>query len=161
MCKEVQCGAEVALLQMWDTMGQERFDALGKVFFRGADCVVLCFDITRRPTFERVLAWDKIVCAENNENEPNVTPAVRILIGCKSDRDDERVVQYAEAAAMAQEHGWMYFETSAKTGANVEDAFHCLATLAYSVHMAKKPVEAEVVDVGEPEQTHESICSSC
>lgn len=161
--KEMDVGGETLLLQMWDTAGQERFQSLGRTFFRAADCVILCFDITRRPTFERVAAWDDIVRVDGDEADTGVTPAVRLLVGCKADREDERAVFYSDAAEIARERGWMFFETSAKSGAGVADAFACLATLAYHAHLGKSKEEKDgaAVDVrvhGDDELAVSSIC---
>ena len=39
-------------LQIWDTAGQESFKSITKIFYKGAHCVLLAYDITRRSTFE-------------------------------------------------------------------------------------------------------------
>lgn len=48
---------------------------------------------------------------------------VIMLIGNKSDLESRRDVQKEEGEAFAREHGLIFMETSAKTAANVEDAF--------------------------------------
>ena len=44
-------------LQIWDTAGQERFQSLGVSFYRGADCCVLVYDVTKANTFENLDHW--------------------------------------------------------------------------------------------------------
>ena len=44
-------------LQIWDTAGQESFKSITKIFYRGAHCVVLAYDITRSDTFENLNNW--------------------------------------------------------------------------------------------------------
>ena len=44
--KEILIDNQVVTLQIWDTAGQEKFQSLGYAFYRGADCVALCYDIT-------------------------------------------------------------------------------------------------------------------
>ena len=46
-----------------------------------------------------------------------------MLIGNKVDLDHKRVVKYDEGAQFAKEHNLIFLETSAKTAANVEEAF--------------------------------------
>jgi GTPase SAR1 family protein len=46
-----------------------------------------------------------------------------MLIGNKSDLETKRQVSYEEGANFAREHGLFFLETSAKTAANVEEAF--------------------------------------
>ncbi|SNX85183.1 related to YPT7 - GTP-binding protein of the RAB family [Melanopsichium pennsylvanicum] len=52
---------EKATLQIWDTAGQERFQSLGSAFYRGADAVILAFDVTKgEEALERVEAWFRV-----------------------------------------------------------------------------------------------------
>ena len=44
-------------LQIWDTAGQENFKSITKIFYRGAHCVVLTYDITRMDTFLNLETW--------------------------------------------------------------------------------------------------------
>ena len=55
--KEVQVDDESVTIQIWDTAGQERYRGLGKAFYRGADCVVLVYDTTKKSTFDSLEYW--------------------------------------------------------------------------------------------------------
>ena len=44
-------------LQLWDTAGQERFQSLCVTFYRGADCCVLVYDVSRRDSYDRLVKW--------------------------------------------------------------------------------------------------------
>ena len=44
-------------LQIWDTAGQESFKSITKIFYRGAHCVVLAYDVTRMDTFLNLENW--------------------------------------------------------------------------------------------------------
>ena len=57
---------------------------------------------------------------------------VIFLIGNKLDLDDRRAVSYEEGEKFARENGLMFMETSAKTAANVEEAFVNTARTIYS-----------------------------
>ncbi|MFX1296925.1 MAG: hypothetical protein ACFFD2_18965, partial [Promethearchaeota archaeon] len=60
----------------------------------------------------------------------SVSPSISlILVGNKIDLEDERVVSNEEGEALAQKLSLSYIETSAKTGANINDAFKMLALL--------------------------------
>lgn len=50
----MRCGDRILTLQIWDTAGGERFQSLGRAFYRGADCCVIVFDCGRKPTFDKV-----------------------------------------------------------------------------------------------------------
>ena len=66
-------------LQIWDTAGQESFRSVTRIFYRGAHCVFLTYDITRIETFENLVDWLK-------EIQQHAAEDVKIyLIGNKSD----------------------------------------------------------------------------
>lgn len=44
-------------LQIWDTAGQENFKSITRIFYKGANCVILAYDITKRDTFEHLGLW--------------------------------------------------------------------------------------------------------
>lgn len=109
-------------LQLWDTAGQERFRSLTSNFFGRADGFVLCFDISNRPSFDHVIGWMRDI-------KTRAPPDVDIVLcGNKCDLDNDRVVQYEEGKALANEYGVQFFETSALTGHNVDSMFTALAT---------------------------------
>ena len=46
-------------LQIWDTAGQESFRSVTRIFYRGAHCVFLTYDVTRDETFANLAEWLK------------------------------------------------------------------------------------------------------
>ena len=77
------------LLQIWDTAGQERFQSLGVAFYRGADCCVLVYDITKAETFKSLDGWRDEFLIQASPRDPEHFPFV--LIGNKIDKDDRQV----------------------------------------------------------------------
>ncbi|RPD56255.1 ras-domain-containing protein [Lentinus tigrinus ALCF2SS1-7] len=51
------CADELVTLQIWDTAGQERFSGLSSAFFRGADAVILMFDVNQPQTLDALTKW--------------------------------------------------------------------------------------------------------
>lgn len=106
-------------LQVWDTAGQERFASVSMAFYRGANAVMLCFDLTHRPSFLHLDRWlDRV--------KQQALPGIPcVLIGCKLDeaKGGARQVTREEAAMWAQQHHMGYIETSAKEKDNVTHAF--------------------------------------
>lgn len=78
----------------------------------------LTYDITRDETFANLVDWLK-------EIQQHAAEDVKVyLIGNKSEMEDQREVQFDRAIEFAKEHNiHKVFETSAKTGNNVEDVF--------------------------------------
>lgn len=105
-------------LQIWDTAGQERFQSVATAFYRGANGVMLCFDLTHRPSFAHLDQWMERVQLQALPNIPC------LLIGCKCDeaRSDRQVMR-EEAEQWATAHNMAYVETSAKEKENVQQAF--------------------------------------
>ncbi|KAH9407572.1 PREDICTED: ras-related protein Rab-2 [Rhagoletis zephyria] len=104
-------------LQIWDTAGQEAFRSITRSYYRGAAGALLVYDITRRETFNHLTTWLEDARQHSNSS------MVIMLIGNKCDLDSRREVKKEEGEAFAREHGLIFMETSAKTAANVEEAF--------------------------------------
>lgn len=115
-------------LQIWDTAGQERFHSMNRWQYNGVKGVVMVYDITDRSTFTHLPYWMQSV---NNEmshlhNKYEVVPIV--LLGNKCDLETNRSVTTREGRKLAEkELTFGFFETSAKTGEQVFDAFRKLA----------------------------------
>ena len=80
------------------------------------------FDITKRKSFENIALWLK---ESREQTEPH--KGAYLIVGHKSDRDDERQVTTREGKMFAESNGLRYIETSAKSGQNVEEAFLIIA----------------------------------
>ncbi|XP_063900221.1 ras-related protein Rab-14-like [Zophobas morio] len=112
-------------LQIWDTAGQERFRAVTRSYYRGAAGALLVYDITRRTTFNHVATW---LSDTQTLTNPNTTI---LLIGNKSDLEEQRDVTYEEGKKFAEENGLLFLECSAKTGDHVDEAFVEVAQKIY------------------------------
>ena len=126
----VNINDKIVKLQIWDTAGQESFRSITRIFYRGAHCVFLTYDITREETFSNILEWLKEVKQHAN------TDILLYLIGNRSDLEDEREVSREKAIEFCKEYGIeKFFETSAKTGNCVEEVFSIASRELYSHHL--------------------------
>ena len=48
-------------VNLWDTVGQEKYRSLTRIFVKDANIVILVYDITKRETFESLNYWKKII----------------------------------------------------------------------------------------------------
>jgi len=113
-------GKEIKL-QLWDTAGQERFRTITAAYYRGGHGVVLVYDVTDQNSFSHIKIWMKGI-------EQHASQGVnKILVGNKADMDDKRVVSTEQGQELAEKYGIRFYETSAKTGQNVDDMFLLLA----------------------------------
>ena len=103
--------------QIWDTAGQDRFRAITKNYYRGANGILLIFDITDRSSFEHIRNWIEQIKEEAPEQ------IIIYLVGNKIDNQNNRVVTNEEAKKVAEEFKLKYYETSAKNNINVDTTF--------------------------------------
>eukprot|EP00347_Sterkiella_histriomuscorum_P008383 403345307 len=122
----VKLESQVFKLQIWDTAGQESFKSITKIFYRGAHCIFFSYDITRQESFNSLNHWYEEVLAQS---EPDI---IMFLIGNKKDLESQREVSIERAEQFRREKGiHFFFETSARTGENVENIFIMAAKMLY------------------------------
>ena len=117
--KIIKRGNEKIKLSIYDTAGQERFRNIVKHYYKGANGVLLIFDITKRDTFEKLEFW----LDDLKENSDNLDNLFIYLIGNKNDLLERRKVTFEEANKFAEEKNLRYIEVSAKTGNNIKKLF--------------------------------------
>ena len=107
-------------LKIWDTAGQERFRNITQQYYKGADGVLLVYDITERNSFEKVREWMKQIQQNTNKEKIGI-----ILVGNKCDLD-ERQVSLEEGQNLAREFGILFYEASAYKDININESFESL-----------------------------------
>jgi small GTP-binding protein len=112
-------------IQAWDVAGQARFKAVRKMYYSGAAGIIIVFDVTRRRSFTELSKWVQ----EADESIGTRVPIV--CVGNKTDLPD-RAVPSDEAKRWAEDQGFVYMESSAKTGDGVADMFSVLAEIMWN-----------------------------
>ena len=120
-------------LQIWDSAGQERYKALIPSYVRGAAIIFIIYDISDYKTFANLESWINFI------KQVNTDESLLILCGNKSDL--ERKINYKEGYELAKKNGMMFFETSAKTGENINEIF------TKSVSKIAENIEKNVYDL--------------
>ncbi|KAG6879432.1 hypothetical protein C0992_002698 [Termitomyces sp. T32_za158] len=104
-------------LSIWDTAGQERFRTITSSYYRGAQGIILVYDVANRESFDALPRW-------YSELETYVSDSVvKILVGNKLDKEFSRQVSTEEGQAFATRMKSLFIEASAKTAINVNEAF--------------------------------------
>jgi len=157
LTKEVVVDDRVVTMQIWDTAGQERFQSLGVAFYRGADSCVLVFDVNVAKTFENLDSWRDEFLIQAGPRDPDNFPFV--VLGNKIDLDS-RVVSQKRALAWCQAKGNIpYFETSAKEGLNVEQAFQVIARNALKQESEEDIYLPDTIDVNSDKPASTAGCA--
>ena len=116
-------------LQIWDTAGQESFQSITKIFYRGAHAVLLTYDLTSMDSFMHLNSWFNEI---KNNADAN---ALIFLVANKKDKEHEREVSTEKGESFAREKGLHgFFETSAKSGEGVEDTFMSAARMLFKMY---------------------------
>uniref|UniRef100_A0A6B2LJ15 Uncharacterized protein n=1 Tax=Arcella intermedia TaxID=1963864 RepID=A0A6B2LJ15_9EUKA len=126
--RTVDLGGSTVKLQVWDSAGNEKFRPITSSYYKGAHGIIVVYDITNQETFVNVRKWlqeiDRYACKN----------VCKVLVGNKSDREEDRKVTTQEAQELAEQFNLNFFETSAKNAINVEEAFckaaYCICKIA-------------------------------
>ena len=115
--KEVIIDNKKIRIKIWDTAGQERYKSLTKGFFRNAQGIIIVFDVTNKESFDNLQYWIQSIL--NNISDIGNIPV--IIIGNKIDLP-QREINKEDGENYAKKYNYKYFETSAKSGENIEES---------------------------------------
>ncbi len=115
--KEVDLDATHVKLIIWDIAGQAKFSVIRKMFYEQAVGAVFVFDVTNRKSFDGIDAWKQDLVDVLGESFPSA------LVANKIDLADKRKVSSEDGFEKSTDLGMLYYETSAKIGDGVDDAF--------------------------------------
>ena len=115
--KNISINDKIYRIQIWDTAGQENFRSITRAYYKNSVCALVVYDITNRDSFNNISNW-----IEDCKNQSPKT-IFMVLVGNKSDLSDKRVISIEEGRELAEKYNMIFFETSAKTGDNVDLIF--------------------------------------
>ncbi len=103
---------------IWDTVGQEKYRSMTKIFYKDARVIILVFDLTSLKSFKSIEEywWEEIKnnCAEN---------PVIALVGNKTDLYSEKKVDVDDAKDLAKKMKAIFQLTSAVTSEGINNLF--------------------------------------
>eukprot|EP01115_Flamella_aegyptia_P011077 TRINITY_DN50594_c0_g1_i1.p1 TRINITY_DN50594_c0_g1~~TRINITY_DN50594_c0_g1_i1.p1 ORF type:complete len:189 (+),score=57.86 TRINITY_DN50594_c0_g1_i1:19-585(+) len=116
--KQVAIDNETCLMDILDTAGQEEYSAMRDQYMRTGQGFICVYAITSRSSFDEINVFrEQILRAKDKDKVPMT------LIGNKCDLETERQVTTSEGSDLAKSWGCPFFESSAKTRTNVDEAF--------------------------------------
>ena len=123
-------------LQIWDTAGQDRFRAITKNYYKGANGIILIYDVTNLQSYENVKNWIAQIKESANQN------VVIYLVGNKIDvKDEDRIVKTDDGKKLAEEFKLPFFESSAKQGININEIFEQIVEKIDEVYSKLEPIK--------------------
>ena len=120
------------IFKIFDTAGQERYKSIAGSTIKVADGFILVFSVDNKNSFDKISEW-----IDNIEQFIDRKEKILILFGNKIDIN-ERQVSNEEAIKFAKERNMKYFETSAKTGFGIQNAFNQVFRDIYELNIKKK-----------------------
>ena len=118
--KSIKIDNKIIKLQIWDTAGQERFKSILSSYYKGANGILLLYDITNINSFKSLSNW--LIDIEKNSSK-NVK---KILIGNKCDLNELRKIPMNKGKEFADTYNMKFIETSAKNNVNINECFNIL-----------------------------------
>ena len=112
------------LVKIFDTAGQERFNAVTKSLFQKVQGIILVYDISNEESFNNINFW----ISQINDNFLNIKC---ILAGNKCDLKKERIISKKEGENLAKKNNFKFFETSSKTGHNINEIMNEIVSDIY------------------------------
>ena len=123
--KDFQINEDKVSAQIWDTAGQEKYNALTSSYYKGAKGAIVVYDITQESTFLKVEQFVKDLREKSDKN------VYMILVGNKIDLEENRKISKEEGKILADKLKMGFFEVSAKNGTGIEDLFKNLIDNVY------------------------------
>lgn len=135
----------------YDTAGQERYKSISLNTVKNADGIILMYDITNQISYDSISEWMEKI-SENLESDIPI-----MLIGNKCDLDNKRIISKEEGEELSDKYKLSFFETSNKTGENVEESVFDLVnkiikTKKNDTIVKEKNIELNKNDIKEKEK---------
>lgn len=149
--KFIKCDGKKIELDIWDTAGQERFRAITKNCFKGADGIILMFDLSKRKTFTNIKTW-----MNNIKDLVDFTKSSLIVVGNKCDVEESLIeVDEEMKKRLIQEHNITLVIASAKKNTNVTETFTALIEKMMKLGIGKKIKASQQLDDEDDEENDE------
>jgi small GTP-binding protein len=118
--KKVERKNKIIELDIWDTVGQEKYRSANKIFMKSTEIALLIYDITNRKSFEDLEFWYNEVI-ENCNN----TIVVIAIAANKSDLYEQQVVDFSETLEFGKNKNINIIkETNSFDFENINDLFN-------------------------------------
>ena len=133
-CKYLKRDDKYIELNIWDTAGQERFRSIAKNSFKGADGILLIYDLTNKKTYFSVKKW-----MDDIKESTDINKIGFIVVANKCDAEKEEIeVDEDMEKKLIETHDIKVMKTSAKNNINVDETFTSLVEMMLNLGIGKK-----------------------
>jgi len=124
--KEVMVGNRRVVVGVWDTAGSERYEAMSRMFYRGARAAVVCYAVNDPDSWTRLKFW----VAELQKMEPDCSRiyVVATKLDLIGGNNKKRAVDYHDTTDYVDDIHGQLFETSSKDDTGISELFDKIAT---------------------------------
>lgn len=132
--RDDKINGQAVRFQIWDLAGQQRFDAVREVYYKGSVGALLVYDVTRPDSYFNTPKWINELWSNNGRGRvPIVVVANKIDMRELSDdtvSPEQGRIFTDRLSNLTKPEGFRchFIETSAKTGVNIQAAFSLLGT---------------------------------
>ncbi|KAK3555650.1 hypothetical protein QTP86_025611 [Hemibagrus guttatus] len=119
-------------LQLWDTAGQERFKCVASTYYRGAQAIIVVFDLSNYYSLDHARQWLEDAMIDNDPSS-----VLLFLVGTKKDLSHPDVLakMEQEAIKLSEEIRAEYWAVSSLSGESVRDFFLRVASLTFEARV--------------------------
>ncbi|CAG5133213.1 unnamed protein product [Candidula unifasciata] len=154
--KTVVINNKSVVIGIWDTAGSERYEAMSRIYYRGAKAAIVCYDLTDKSSFDRARFW----IGELQKHEEGCQIH---LCGTKYDliegNPDLRRIDEKETKALAIDVRGDVYETSSKTGKDIDKIFVKIAS--DYLNSKRETLEEETSDIIKLHPSKKHFCPAC
>ncbi|XP_070296054.1 ras-related protein Rab-34, partial [Salvelinus sp. IW2-2015] len=129
---QVKAPVEGKRRAQWDTAGQERFKCIASTYYRGAQAIIVVFDLSCVTSLDNARQWLEDAMKENDPSS-----VLLFLVGTKKDLSspDQLAYMEQEAIRLSEEIRAEYWTVSAKSGESIREFFFRVASLTFEANV--------------------------
>lgn len=151
LSKKHETDGRALQINLWDTGGAERYRAICPMYVRGADAVLICYDLTRPGTVATAHHYVKV--ARLHEPSP-----LLFVVGCKSDLVDDGAPYLPDSLRSVASDNRIHL-VSARENRGIQALFDAVGTTVAARHADADP-DDEVIRLSDEPAPPTPRCSA-
>lgn len=124
--KKINYSGELIQVQVWDTAGQENFHKITTSYYKGAQGIMLVYDVADQKSLDNVEYWIKNIKAHASDSVQVVLVGNKIDLRQVIDSNTGALMKCVDTERgkeIAKKFSVPFFEASAKDSSHVDEAF--------------------------------------